>query len=195
MKNAGFGKRFLAYIIDMIVISIVGIFITVFIPMQEVDTSEANTALENYMNSEITVEKYMNETASVNYELEQSRIPEYIVSLTLTFVYFVILQYKLNGQTVGKKVLNIRVENNKKGKLSVNSLIFRSLIINEIGFSMLSLLSILVFNEGTYTTVSGILNMLNLCLILICAVMVIANKDKRGLHDVIAGTKVVELEK
>lgn len=195
MKNAGFGKRFLAYIIDMIVISVVGIFITVFIPMQEVDTSEANTALENYMNGEITVEKYMNETASVNYELEQSRIPEYIVSLTLTFVYFVILQYKLNGQTVGKKVLNIRVENNKKGKLSVNSLIFRSLIINEIGFSMLSLLSILVFNEGTYTTVSGILNMLNLCLILICAVMVIANKDKRGLHDVIAGTKVVELEK
>lgn len=195
MKNAGFGKRFLAYIIDMIVISVVGIFITVFIPMQEVDTSEANTALENYMNGEITVEKYMNETASVNYELEQSRIPEYIVSLTLTFVYFVILQYKLNGQTVGKKVLNIRVENNKKGKLSVNSLIFRSLIINEIGFSMLSLLSILVFNEGTYTTISGILNMLNLCLILICAVMVIANKDKRGLHDVIAGTKVVELEK
>lgn len=195
MKNAGFGKRFLAYIIDMIVISVVGIFITVFIPMQEVDTSEANTALENYMNGEITVEKYMNETVSVNYELEQSRIPEYIVSLTLTFVYFVILQYKLNGQTVGKKVLNIRVENNKKGKLSVNSLIFRSLIINEIGFSMLSLLSILVFNEGTYTTVSGILNMLNLCLILICAVMVIANKDKRGLHDVIAGTKVVELEK
>lgn len=195
MKNAGFGKRFLAYIIDMIVISIVGIFITVFIPMQEVDTSEANTALENYMNGEITVEKYMNETAGVNYELEQSRIPEYIVSLTLTFVYFVILQYKLNGQTVGKKVLNIRVENNKKGKLSVNSLIFRSLIINEIGFSMLSLLSILVFNEGTYTTISGILNMLNLCLILICAVMVIANKDKRGLHDVIAGTKVVELEK
>lgn len=195
MKNAGFGKRLLAYILDMIVISVVATFIMVFVPTENVDTTKADTAMQSYIDGKISTHEYINEVSSTNYELEQSKIPDYIVSLALTFIYFVIVQYKLNGQTVGKKVLNIRVENNKKGNLSINSLIFRSLIINEIAFSMLHLVSIFIFNEGTFNMVSGILNMINLCLILICAVMVIANKDKRGLHDIIAGTKVVELEK
>lgn len=195
MKNAGFGKRLLAYILDMIVISVVATFIMVFVPTENVDTTKADTAMQSYIDGKISTQEYINEVSSTNYELEQSKIPDYIVSLALTFIYFVIVQYKLNGQTVGKKVLNIRVENNKKGNLSINSLIFRSLIINEIAFSMLHLVSIFIFNEGTFNMVSGILNMINLCLILICAVMVIANKDKRGLHDIIAGTKVVELEK
>ena len=178
MKNAGFGKRLLAYILD--------------IPMEEVDTKDANNTMESYLEGEITANEYIKEVSTVNYELEQSRIPSYIVSLSLMFIYFVIVQYKLGGQTVGKKILNIKVESTK-GKLN-NQLIFRSLIINEIAFNMLNLVSIFVFKNATFSTVSGVLNMANVALILICAVMVIANKDKRGLHDMIAKTKVVELK-
>lgn len=193
MKNAGFGKRLLAYILDTLIISIVASLILVFIPMEEVDTKDANNTMESYLEGEITANEYIKEVSTVNYELEQSRIPSYIVSLSLMFIYFVIVQYKLGGQTVGKKILNIKVESTK-GKLSVNQLIFRSLIINEIAFNMLNLVSIFVFKNATFSTVSGVLNMANVALILICAVMVIANKDKRGLHDMIAKTKVVELK-
>lgn len=193
MKNAGFGKRLLAYILDTLIISIVASLIIVFIPMEEVDTKDANNTMESYLEGEITANEYIKEVSTVNYELEQSRIPSYIVSLSLMFIYFVIVQYKLGGQTVGKKILNIKVESTK-GKLSVNQLIFRSLIINEIAFNMLNLVSIFVFKNATFSTVSGVLNMANVALILICAVMVIANKDKRGLHDMIAKTKVVELK-
>lgn len=193
MKNAGFGKRLLAYILDTLIISIVASLILVFIPMEEVDTKDANNTMESYLEGEITANEYIKEVSTVNYELEQSRIPSYIVSLSLMFIYFVIVQYKLGGQTVGKKILNIKVESTK-GKLNVNQLIFRSLIINEIAFNMLNLVSIFVFKNATFSTVSGVLNMANVALILICAVMVIANKDKRGLHDMIAKTKVVELK-
>lgn len=193
MKNAGFGKRLLAYILDTLIISIVASLIIVFIPMEEVDTKDANNTMESYLDGEITANEYIKEVSTVNYELEQSRIPSYIVSLSLMFIYFVIVQYKLGGQTVGKKILNIKVESTK-GKLNVNQLIFRSLIINEIAFNMLNLVSIFVFKNATFSTVSGVLNMANVALILICAVMVIANKDKRGLHDMIAKTKVVELK-
>ncbi len=193
MKNAGFGKRLLAYILDTLIISIVASLIIVFIPMEEVDTKDANNTMESYLEGEITANEYIKEVSTVNYELEQSRIPSYIVSLSLMFIYFVIVQYKLGGQTVGKKILNIKVESTK-GKLNVNQLIFRSLIINEIAFNMLNLVSIFVFKNATFSTVSGVLNMANVALILICAVMVIANKDKRGLHDMIAKTKVVELK-
>lgn len=193
MKNAGFGKRLLAYILDTLIISIVASLIIVFIPMEEVDTKDANNTMESYLEGEITANEYIKEVSTVNYELEQSRIPSYIVSLSLMFIYFVIVQYKLGGQTVGKKILNIKVESTK-GKLNVNQLIFRSLIINEIAFNMLNLVSIFVFKNATFSIVSGVLNMANVALILICAVMVIANKDKRGLHDMIAKTKVVELK-
>lgn len=193
MKNAGFGKRLLAYILDTLIISVVASLILVFIPMEEVDTKDANNTMESYLEGEITANEYIKEVSTVNYELEQSRIPSYIVSLSLMFIYFVIVQYKLGGQTVGKKILNIKVESTK-GKLNVNQLIFRSLIINEIAFNMLNLVSIFVFKNATFSTVSGVLNMANVALILICAVMVIANKDKRGLHDMIAKTKVVELK-
>ena len=193
MKNAGFGKRLLAYILDTLIISIVASLIIVFIPMEEVDTKDANNTMESYLEGEITANEYIKEVSTVNYELEQSRIPSYIVSLSLMFIYFVIVQYKLGGQTVGKKILNIKVESTK-GKLNVNQLIFRSLIIIYIAFNMLNLVSIFVFKNATFSTVSGVLNMANVALILICAVMVIANKDKRGLHDMIAKTKVVELK-
>ena len=69
MKNAGFGKRLLAYILDTLIISIVASLIIVFIPMEEVDTKDANNTMESYLEGEITANEYIKEVSTVNYEL------------------------------------------------------------------------------------------------------------------------------
>lgn len=195
MKNASFGKRLTAYIIDAILISIIASLIMSFIPTKNVDVKEINQLTEKYTKGKINTNTYIKDISEKNYKLEQSKIPSYILSLTLTFVYFVILQYKLKGQTLGKKILNIKVVHNEDGELTVNNYIFRSLIINELFYSMLSVLCIFIFKNSTFFYSLGTLNMINVALLITCAIMVTTRSDKRGLHDLVGNTKVIELEK
>ena len=195
MKNASFGKRLLAYIIDMLIISFIASFILVFIPTQKVDTQDAAKVMEKYTNGEISVKQYAQEIAGTNHELETSRIPNYLVNLALILAYFVIFQFKNKGQTFGKKLLNIKVVGKDKEEVHVNDYILRSLIINEMAYTILNVIAIFIFKGTTFIYVSGTLSFINMTLIFISAIMVISREDNRGLHDFLGKTKVIELKK
>ena len=95
---AGFWQRFMAYIIDLIVVAaITGLF---------------NTITMNYMNVSIKL----------------SLIGEYTISfLIVSFAYFILMTYYFS-QTLGKIIMKIKVETNKGEKLSWYDVIYRELV-------------------------------------------------------------------
>lgn len=196
MNNASFGKRLLAYIVDMILISFIASLIFVFIPTEKVETKDLAKTVEKYNKGEITPKEYVKEIAGDNYKIESSRVPSYLVTLTLVLVYFVIFQFKNKGQTLGKKLMNIKVASiEEKQELHINDYLLRSLIINEMIFNILNVVAVFIFKGTTFTYVNSILIFLNMTILFITAIMVISRKDNRGIHDLLAKTKVVELEK
>ena len=92
---AGFWQRFMAYIIDLIVVaSITGLF---------------NTATLNYLNVGIKL----------------SLIGEFTLSfIIVSFTYFILMTYFFS-QTLGKVIMKIKVETNKGEKLSWSDVIYR----------------------------------------------------------------------
>ena len=193
MSSTTFGKRFLAYLIDIIIIAVVGSFIVSFMPAQKVDTKAANKIVKEYKDKKITAKEYTKKVSKYTHKVEKVKFPSYIISFTLTFIYFCLLQYKLKGQTLGKRFMKIKVVTEEDKDVGVNSLIIRSLIINELAFNMLNMVSIYLFNDTMFTYTNSILTILNVTLLIICAFMVALKKEKRGIHDYLGKTKVVDI--
>ena len=90
--------------------------------------------------------------------------------------------------------MKIRVVANKEDKkLNVGNYILRSLILNNIIFSIILIIGVYIFKAPGYYTLSMVVSYLQLLVMSLIMLMVVLRKDFRGLHDFVAGTKVIDL--
>ena len=68
----------------------------------------------------------------------------------------------------------------------------RTFIVQGILTTGLSLIGIFVLNKELYMETYFILNSLMSIFVVVCALMVLYRKDRRGLHDMMAGSLVVK---
>ena len=90
--------------------------------------------------------------------------------------------------------MKIRIESTDSGELSINAMLMRSFIINSILVNMIVLTVSIVGNRYVYTTTVTVFQLIQYMVLFITALMVLSRKDKRGLHDIICHTKVVNVE-
>ena len=109
-------------------------------------------------------------------------------------MYFVVIQYYFDGQTLGKKIMKLKVAANNK-PLNILNYLLRSLILNEVLINMLSIFFIIILSKNNFLLYSKISYVITYVIELIIVFMIIFTKDNRGLHDMIANTKVVETNK
>ena len=87
---------------------------------------------DDYISQKIDISEYTSESISVSYEMAKKQGILSLTTIFLNILYFVVFQVKNNGQTVGKKLLKIKVSSCDDEELTMNQMIFRSLIINSI---------------------------------------------------------------
>ena len=109
-------------------------------------------------------------------------------------LYFVVFQAYNKGQTIGKKLVKLKVVGNSGKELGLNDYLKRVLIIPPIFCDLLDLILLMFVQKNIYLTSNIVLTVLKNLLLLITGIMVIYRKDNRGLHDLIADTKVIELK-
>ena len=133
-KYASLGKRFVAFIIDILIISFVATMICV--PFSNVENT--NKLEEDYLNNtqaffdkKISIEDYQKIQVSYVYNTAKDSGLTRIVTVLLGILYFGLLQFYLKGQTFGKKLLHIKVKSDE-GDLTINQLLFRALIVDSI---------------------------------------------------------------
>ena len=114
-EKALFIQRFAAFILDVFIVSMVASMIAYpFLDMNSIDKlSESSTQIvEDYMKQEISIEEYTNESISVSYEMARKQGILSLITIFLNILYFVVFQIKNDGQTIGKKLLKIKVSSN-----------------------------------------------------------------------------------
>ena len=189
------GKRVLAFIIDMVIISfVVNIFSNIKLLNPYVDKyNETSNELFTYViqngytdliSKSEKVEKYI-------YDLSYYGIYLSIINLIVVFLYFVCFQYFNKGKTLGKSIFNIKIISNDNKKLKFKQILIRSIIVNSIFTSLLSIIMIIVFKDNNYNTYTSLIEMLDMGLIFLCFGFMLYREDGRGLHDLISNTKVV----
>lgn len=189
--KASFFKRLGAFILDYFIIIFIVLLITMgFDSNKTTDLTNKMSQLANdYQGGEITIDEYKEK---INYELQKSNVTTNIVSVTLYIGYFVVFATLNKGQTLGKKLLKIKVVNKDGNKPSIWNVLLRSLFIYNIISALFSIIFVNLLSVNTFTYIYTIVGYVEFFVIIVSFFMVTYKKDGRGLHDIIAGTNVIE---
>lgn len=196
-ENAYFIKCLGALILDMIIVSTVVSMFTFFVNNNsnyEKLTKEYNDVMEQAMDKKTSPKEYKNllsKASDISYDLSKQTVVVSFVSLTMYILYFIVFQFYNKGQTIGKKLMKIKIESNDGKDLTMNQLAVRSLIINSILANLILLAVIILGSKDVYFVSSTTVSMIQYIIIFTTAIMILFSKDKRGLHDVITNTKVI----
>ena len=192
--KATFFERLGAYLIDMIIVSF--IFSLICLGFGS-NTSEAEKKMQELdtqlMESTITPEEYLEEYKIVLYDYQKENVLKSGISVALTIAYYVVFQYMNKGQTIGKKVLNIKVIDKDTNKpISILKGLLRTLIVFSILSGTLCLAFLYIFNANNYLYSYFTLLLLEGAFTLTTIIFVLYRKDRRGLHDMMTNTIVIK---
>lgn len=189
--KADFFKRIFAYMIDYFIILLVLSFITANINVGSDITEKVNNLTNEYKNGNITIEEYNEETLPLNYELTKRKLPVNVITCVIIIGYYIVFAYFNKGQTLGKKICKIRVVNDKGERASIWNILIRSLFIYGIITTLYSLISINFLDIESFNYSVSVVSVIESLFIVISLLMMLYKKDGRGLHDIIAKTKVI----
>lgn len=167
-------------------------------------TSEEKTDLEKELEEYVTyINEFKSDKDSIN-EL-QEKLPDlsyrllkygyvYIIGdIIVALLYFGVFNYVTKGQTLGKKVMRIRIVNKEGNDVKLYQYVIRAVILNGIILNAISLIAI-CFNKSTFNTIYRYASNFDTVLMLTNFLMIMFMRNGRGLHDIIAGTKVIDLK-
>lgn len=194
---AQFNKRFFAYIIDIFIVLVIANLITMFIPISEKTQDyykELQTTQKKMYDKEIDVKEYTDIVLEDNYNISKGTVLISLTSIIIYILYFVVYQVYNNGQTVGKKLMKIKVKSITDESLSINTMLFRALIIYGIATNIINLILILLLKKALYLSISNTISIIQSLIVIISVFMILISKQKRGIHDIITKTEVVNKE-
>lgn len=201
-ESVKISKRIIAYLLDIILLVFIISLITSirFInPVYDkyIDSyNKYSSVMEDYYDNKIDVKEMINLSKGNFYYVTKYSISYNIAIIVVICAYFVIFQKYNNGQTIGKKIMKIKVIDLNNDKVSLLNYFLRSLCIYYIYIgNVISLIinSILVYilNPSNYMIINLVISYFFLILSFIILLSILIRKDKRGFHDLISKTKVV----
>lgn len=189
-------KRIIAFVIDIVIVSLVVSLINL-LPLDPYKDKYKDT-YEKYnevvqKSTEDEKNDYKDEIIELNYEVYKYRTYSSMFSATALILYFGVLPLVMNGQTLGKKIMKLRVVSNNEKKLNFWKYLIRIVILNNIWLSLINVGAVYVVSGVKFYYVTYVISMLSSLIYMLNLIMVMFRKDNRGLHDMVAGTKVIEV--
>lgn len=191
--KASFIKRLLAYLIDIIIFTAIFSIFSQVIPQNNnitVLNQQLTQLSENVLAGETTMSVYLNQYATIVHSMDKELFLSNLLNLVLMIGYFVMLPFYYNGQTIGKKILRIKIVKDD-GDLTINDLIFRNIIINGFLYTLIGFALLFITSDYSYLIITSILGFVQILLVIISAFMILYRRDKKGLQDLWFKTTVV----
>lgn len=188
-------RRLGAYIMDMFIVALIS---SLFVKIEFINPKydEYQKVYNDYIDytSEIKGIKDIENDSKLtdfSYDLAKTGIATSIISLIVTTLYFVGFQYLNRGQTLGKKVFKIKVVDGENKRVKLYQLLVRSLLINSILTSLISILAVSFLSRNTYFNVTQYTQLFDVTVICTSFILMMFREDGKGLHDLLMGTNVV----
>lgn len=195
MKGSQVSKRIAAFILDIILIGIFTSIITVWIP-ESTKYKEAknniDNLLEKYVKNNSNDSNTIDELYENKYVVEKESIPETLIYTVIFIGYFVGFAFYNKGQTIGKKLTHIKIVNENNQEVSYIQLFGRTMIFTGCLFTIISTVVIFFIKPNQYSYTIGIMDYVKSFIVIASFIMILCRKDKRGLHDLLCRTKVIE---
>lgn len=170
-------------------------------PLKKDDTTKeefdekCNKLVDDYNSYDVTIDDYNAMVNKYNRILGKNSVINYSLTAVLSLLYFVLFQGFTGGQTLGKKLMRVKVVSKEENKdVSYKQLFLRTLFLNSIVCYVLMLIGAYLLSDLVYTIFVSAITFIDTLLMGVLSVMVFVNKERKGLHDVLFGTKVVVID-
>ena len=139
--------------------------------------------------------KYEKEYKKYYYLIEKNSIAKLVIYIVLTILYFVFFNYITNGQTLGKKLMKLKIVSIDNKKVSIGNYFIRAIPMYQLIYYVTRLIGIIFLKESSYNKVTSISYSIENILEIAIFTMIMLGTSGRGLHDIIAKTKVEACDK
>lgn len=195
--KAMFSQRVLAFLIDLVLLSMITSLITIFIPVNDTATKlyeEQNRVLEGYVEGTVSMEEYVNQMVDISYDISRQTVIISIVAIVISLLYYVVYPCYNNGQTFGKKLMKIKIKKTNDKELTMNDLLIRSMINNSILVNIINVALVLFLGKNLYLSTSSFVSIIQYLVLTISLIMIAFTKNAQGLHDKAVHTEVVQAD-
>ena len=195
--NHTFFKRIGAYVLDVLIVSLLVSllsYVPFLNPSRDAYSEKYNELVnlqEQYTSNEISLDEYNQAFVPIAYEIYRYNTYYVIIDLVCTLLYFGVLQFFCKGQTIGKKLFQIRVVSNDERPLTIVNFILRTVVLSNMIISIALQCIVHFMGVDHYYMVYENVNLVGSIILYIMLFMIVVRADGRGLHDFVANTKVV----
>lgn len=199
-------KRVVAYLLDTILISLVLLAVSVsplnknYEKLSNLESEYSEKSDEFYeksqdedLSKEELVElnkEYTDYVKDVLYEQNKLSVYNDCIGVAVIILYFGVLSYFLNGETLGKKIMQISVYSVKGQKLHLWQTIVRTIVLFGLPFTVINSILVFYLSKNAFATFSVYMTIINWLFNIALVVVFYARSDNRSIHDLLAYTKV-----
>ena len=194
-QKAYFFKRVLAYLIDIILVSIVATIIALPFRTESIEKvdNQIIEVTQKALQGKIKTEAYTTQLNELAYQKAKLDGISNIIIILISVLNFIVYQGITKGQTIGKKLLKIKIVKINGNELTFNDLIFRNLLNNFIFFDILLAVFALI-GRKPYIYGYRSINIVETILLIVSVFMIAIRKDGRSVMDLLTNTMVVKVE-
>ncbi len=138
---------------------------------------------------------YQKEYEDLSYKIAKNSSISSAIYIIVTILYFGIFNLITDGQTLGKKLFKLKIvsSGSDDSKPNIVSYLIRSVLLYNTIYYLVSLIGIYTLNKENYYLVTNIVYQIQYYIQIIIICMVMLRADSRGLHDILAKTKVISI--
>lgn len=131
------------------------------------------------------------------YKVEKNNILYFCLYIIAVILYFVGFNKYTGGQTLGKKLMRLKIVNNSDNSKDVPiwSYIVRMLILYQPINYLIKLIGINYLDMNTYFDLTSNVNTIQSYLEMLVIVVAMIRVDGRGIHDILANTRVIAYDR
>lgn len=149
----------------------------------------------NKINEKIDAD-YQEKYEKAYYKIEQNSIAYFVIYIVIGLVYFIGFNKITGGQTLGKKITRLKVVSSKdNGEVSVWSYFVRAIILYQLVYYLVRLIGVNILGMNDYYTVNSVVSSVQSYLKMLIILTIMIRIDGRGIHDLLAKTKVILIDK
>lgn len=180
----------------------------------KIDSDEYDKLIKKYADSSKYIEKYysdgkitkkehkkiiksLTDDFTIKYKKLYYKVNSYskvsnIILVIVMMLYFVGLNIIFNGQTLGKKIMGIRIVSSNNNDLSIVNYLIRVVVLYSPLYYLLIIIGNCILNANDFYNFASVLSNIKDYLFVIIVIMMFVRNDKRGLHDILSKTKVID---
>ena len=138
---------------------------------------------------------YQKKYEDLAYKIAKNSSISSAIYIIVTILYFGIFNLVTDGQTLGKKLFKLKIVSSVSddSKPNIVSYLIRSVLLYNTIYYLVSLIGIYTLNKENYYLVTNIVYQIQYYIQIIIICMVMLRTDGRGLHDILAKTKVISI--